>query len=181
MDLADASLDWNGAMTRHRMDGSPHGGYEFDDVDRRIVEILKRNGRATNQQIARRLSLAPATVSARIRRMEQANALRVVAVSDFNAYGYEALMAIAVEVQGRPAEDVAADLSALPEVFGAHLVTGRYEIELLVALQSMDDLPRFLLEAVSAIPGIRNLSPAIAVDVVKYKFDIAPITERGGQ
>lgn len=153
-------------------------GYEFNEVDRRIVDLLKQNGRATNQQIARKLDLAAATVSARIRRMEEANAIRVVAVSDFAVFGYNALMAVAVEVEGRPALEVAEDLAALPEVFAAHLVTGRYDIELLVALHSMDELPKFLLEEVSAIRGIRSLTPSIAVDVLKYEFDVAPIEDR---
>ena len=42
-----------------------------DDIDRAIVEQLRYNGRATNQQIADRLDLTAATVSARIRRMEE--------------------------------------------------------------------------------------------------------------
>ena len=40
-----------------------------DEIDRAIVEQLRLNGRATNQQIADRLELTAATVSARIRRM----------------------------------------------------------------------------------------------------------------
>lgn len=151
---------------------------ELDEIDLKIIELLTRNGRATNQQIARKLNLAAATVSARIRRLEEADAMRVVAVSDFAAFGLNALLAIGVEVEGRPAEDVASDLAALPEVFSAHLVTGRYDIELLVALRSMDDLPDFLLAKVSGITGIRNLDPSIAVDVVRYEFDVAPMARR---
>lgn len=152
---------------------------ELDEIDLKIIELLTRNGRTTNQQIARKLNLAAATVSARIRRLEEADAMRVVAVSDFKAFGLNALMAIGVEVEGRPAEDVAADLAALPEVFSAHLVTGRYDIELLVALHSMDDLPDFLLAKVSGIAGIRSLDPSIAVDVIRYEFDVAPMASRG--
>lgn len=152
---------------------------ELDEIDRKIIELLTRNGRTTNQQIARKLNLAAATVSARIRRLEEADAMRVVAVSDFAAFGLNALMAVGVEVEGRPAEDVAADLAALPEVFSAHLVTGRYDIELLVALRSMDDLPDFLLAKVSRIAGIRSLDPSIAVDVIRYEFDVAPMASRG--
>src|SRR5690606_1868702 len=151
---------------------------ELDEIDLKIIEFLTRNGRVTNQQIARKLNLAAATVSARIRRLEEADAMRVVAVSDFAAFGLNALLAIAVEVVGRPAEEVAQDLAAIPEVFSAHLVTGRYDIELLVALHSMEELPTFLLEHVAKIPGIRNLAPSIAVDVIKYEFEVAPMADR---
>lgn len=162
-----------------KMASGPTELQELDEIDRKIIELLTRNGRTTNQQIARKLNLAAATVSARIRRLEEADAMRVVAVSDFAAFGLNALMAVGVEVEGRPAEDVAADLAALPEVFSAHLVTGRYDIELLVALRSMDDLPDFLLAKVSRIAGIRSLDPSIAVDVIRYEFDVAPMASRG--
>jgi Lrp/AsnC family transcriptional regulator, leucine-responsive regulatory protein len=150
----------------------------LDDVDRGIIAQLRANGRATNQQVADRLGLTGATVSARIRRMEDANQLRVVAVSDFAAHGYNVLIEIAIEVDGRPAAAVAQDLCALPEVFAAHLVTGRYDIDILVVLHDFDEIQSFMLDHLARIEGISSMTPAIAVDVVKYKFDVAPITPR---
>ena len=81
--------------------------FTVDDIDRSIVDQLRINGRATNQQIADKLGLTATTVSARIRRMEGANQLRVVAVSDFSAHGYNVLMEVAIEVDGRAASEVA--------------------------------------------------------------------------
>lgn len=150
----------------------------MDEIDRAIVAHLRKNGRATNQQIADILSLTAATVSSRIRRMEDADALRVVAVSDFSAHGYNVLLEIAIEVDGRPASEVAEELAQLPEVFAAHLVTGRYDIDILVALHDFDGLADLMLNKLAKIHGIRSLTPAIAIDVVKYEFDVAPIEAR---
>ena len=145
--------------------------YELDDIDRRIIAALKTDGRATNQRIARSLRISPATVGARIRRLENMNAMRVVAVTDFAALGYKVLLAIGIEVQGRPAQDVAQELAALPQVFAAHLVTGARAVELLVALHDVDELEAFLLRDMAKIRGIRALAAGIAVDVIKYDFD----------
>ncbi len=152
----------------------------MDDIDRAIVAHLRKNGRATNQQIADILGLTAATVSSRIRRMEDANALRVVAVSDFSAHGYNVLLEVAIEVDGRPASEVAEELAKLPEVFAAHLVTGRYDIDVLVALHDFDGLADLMLNKLAKIHGIRSLVPAIAIDVVKYEFDVAPIEAKDG-
>ncbi|WP_340586972.1 Lrp/AsnC family transcriptional regulator [Erythrobacter alti] len=146
-----------------------------DEIDEAIIAELRTDGRATNQQIATKLKLTAATVSTRIKRMEDANALRVVAVSDFSAHGYGLLIQVAVEVDGRPAADVAADLAELNEVFAVHLVTGRYDIDMLVALRNYDELSDFMLDRMADIGGIRSMLPAIAVDILKYKFDVAPI------
>ena len=150
--------------------------YELDDIDRRIIAALKSDGRATNQRIARSLRISPATVGARIRRLENMNAMRVVAVTDFAALGYKVLLAIGIEVHGRPAQHVAQELAALPEVFAAHLVTGVRAVEILVALHDLDELEGFLLRDLAKIRGIRTLAAGIAADVIKYDFDRALIS-----
>ena len=155
--------------------------FTVDDIDLAIVEQLRINGRAPNQQIANNLGLTAATVSTRIRRMEDADKLRVVAVSDFSAHGYNVLMELAIDVDGRPASEVAAELAEFPEVFAAHLVTGRYDIDMLVVLRDFSDLPSLLLDKFSKVRGVRSMMPAIAVDVLKYKFDVAPLEARSQQ
>jgi Lrp/AsnC family transcriptional regulator for asnA, asnC and gidA len=149
--------------------------YELDDIDRHIIAALKADGRATNQKVARSLRISPATVGARIRRLENINAIRVVAVTDFAALGYKVLLAVGIEVQGRAAEEVAKELAALEEVFAVHLVTGARDIEILVALHDLEELETFLLRDVAKIRGIRTLAAGIAVDVIKYDFDRAQI------
>jgi Lrp/AsnC family leucine-responsive transcriptional regulator len=149
--------------------------YQLDDIDRRIIAALRSDGRATNQRIARSLRISPATVGARIRRLENMNAMRVVAVSDFAALGYQVLLAIGIEVQGRPAQEVAQELAALPQVFAAHLVTGARAVEILVRLHDLDELEGFLLRDLAKIRGIRTLAAGVAADVIKYDFDRAPI------
>ena len=155
--------------------------FVLDEVDRAIVQQLRDNGRATNQQIAETLVLTAATVSSRIRRMEDANKLRVVAVSDFAAHGYNMLMQVAIEVDGRPASEVATELAELPEIFAAHLVTGRHDIDILIALHNSDELPDFLQNKLAPIKGIRTIVPSIVTDVLKYRFDVAPIEAREGE
>jgi len=150
--------------------------YELDELDRRIIAALKADGRATNQRIARSLRISPATVAARIRRLESMNAMRVVAVTDFAALGYRVLLAIGIEVQGRAAQEAAEELAALEEVFAVHLVTGARDVEILVALHDLEELESFLLRDVAKIRGIRALTAGIAADVIKYDFDRAQIS-----
>ncbi|HTC14719.1 MAG TPA: AsnC family transcriptional regulator [Steroidobacteraceae bacterium] len=149
--------------------------YQLDEIDRRIIAALKSDGRATNQRIARSLRISPATVGARIRRLENINAMRVVAVTDFAALGFKVLIAVGIEVQGRAAQEVAEELAALEEVFAVHLVTGARDIEILVVLQELEELENFLLRDVAKIRGIGTLSAGIAADVIKYDFDRAQI------
>lgn len=147
--------------------------YQFDDLDRQIIDLLKRSGRASNQQIAREMEITAGTVSARIQRMEKMNALRVVAVSDFAVHGLDTLISIGVDVVGRCSEAVANDLAALDEVFNVHLVTGRHDIEMSLVLRGTDRLSE-LLRRLAKIPGIARLEAGLVVDIPRFEFDMIP-------
>jgi len=87
--------------------------FQFSDLDNAIIKILKKDGRTSNQKIADQLGVTTSMVTTRIRRMEQSKAMKVVAVSDFSAFDYNVLLPIGVDVKGRRANDVAADIALL--------------------------------------------------------------------
>jgi len=155
--------------------GKRIAGVTVDAIDKGIIEILTANGRATNQDIAAKLSIVPATVTSRLSRLEEERIMRVVAVTDFAAHGYNILIAIGVRVKGRPVKDVANDLAALPEVFSVNIMHGRHNLEILVVLHEFDEVRLFLVEHVSRIPGIEELDPAIAAEIIKFEFNVAPL------
>ena len=39
-------------------------------------------------------------------------------------------------------------------------------------------MTHFVLDQLSSIRGIRKITPSIAVDILRYKFDVAPIETR---
>ncbi|GAA0385548.1 Lrp/AsnC family transcriptional regulator [Brevundimonas terrae] len=147
----------------------------LDELETGIIDILRENGRATNLEIAERLGVTAATVSSRIKRLEESRAMKVVAVSDFAAHGFEILLAVGVKVTGRDVDAVATELAALPEVFSINMVTGRFDMELLVALRSFDEIAVLLTEHVGNIQGISDLDAGVVYDVVKFEFNVAPL------
>ncbi len=149
--------------------------YQFSDLDKKIVKTLKKDGRMSNQKIAASLGVATSLVTSRIRRMTKANAMKIVAVTDFSAFNYNILLPIGVDVKGRKTSEVAKNLATIPQVTSVQLCVGKHDIELLVMLETIDELQDLLLNHFSKIKGIRSLAPSIAVDVVKFEFDVAPI------
>ena len=149
--------------------------FDFSELDLQIIEILKQDGRTNNQQIAEQTGVTTNVIASRIRRMEKAKAMKIVAVSDFSAYNYDVLLPIGIDVKGRRADDVANDLSRLEEVASVQLASGKHDIEILVTLRDLSQMNPFFLDKLSKIKGIRNLNPAIAIDIIKYDFDVAPI------
>ncbi|HUD90889.1 Lrp/AsnC family transcriptional regulator [Sphingobium sp.] len=147
----------------------------LDSLDANIIEILRTNGRATNQEIAERLSVTAATVSARLQKMEEGRVMRVVAVTDFSAHGYNVIIALGVKVQGRAVGDVGRDLADLAQVLSVNVMNGDYDIELLVALHDFSEVQRFLFEHIAVIDGVTHIASGIAVDIVKFEFNVVPL------
>lgn len=147
----------------------------LDNLDTNIIDILRTNGRATNQEIAERLSVTAATVSARLQKMEEARVMRVVAVTDFAAHGYNVIIALGVKVQGRNARDVGRDLAELPAILSVNIMNGDYDIELLVALRDFSEVHMFLFEHIASIEGVMHITSGIAVDIVKFEFNLVPL------
>lgn len=147
----------------------------LDALDNNIIEILRTNGRATNQDIAQQLSVTAATVSARLQKMEDARAMRVVAVTDFAARGFDVIMAVGVRVQGRSIKDVGRDLAKFPEVLSVNSMNGGHDLELMVALHDFSEVREFLYDHISGIDGVAQIDTGIAVDIIKYEFNVVPL------
>jgi len=149
----------------------------LDATDQSIIELLRSDGRMPYRSIARQLGLTENTVRARVRRLEESNTMRVVAVTDIEAAGFSMLLAIGVQVENRPPEAVARDLAIFPEVFSVNVVVGAQDIEILVVTEDQSTLNELVGERLANVPGVRRLTPALALDVLKNQPDWVPFHE----
>ena len=147
---------------------------ELDDTDQAIIALLRRDGRMAYRAIARELDIAENTVRARVRRMEESDTMRVVAVTDIEAAGFSMLLAIGVQVEGRSPEEVAREMAAIPEVFSVSVVVGAQDIEILVVARDQAHLGELITTRLGALEGVRRLTPALALDVLKNQPDWVP-------
>jgi DNA-binding Lrp family transcriptional regulator len=147
---------------------------ELDDIDQAIIELLRQDGRMPSRAIARELDITEATVRSRVRRLEESNTMRVVAVTDIEAAGYGMLLAIGVQVESSSPEDVAKEMAAIPEVFSVNVVVGAHDVEILVVAQDQLALDELINERLATMPGVRRLTPALALDVLKNQPDWVP-------
>ena len=140
----------------------PQEHIDLDDTDQAIIALLRRDGRMPYRAIARELNVSENTVRGRVRRMEDSDTMRVVAVTDIEAAGFGMLLAIGVQVEGRSPEEVANDMAAIPEVFSVNVVVGAQDIEILVVARDQAALNALIADQLGAVPGVRRLTPALA-------------------
>lgn len=156
------------------IEASPPGLISLDELDHAIIDLLRADGRLPYRAIARELELTETTVRSRVKRLEESGTMRVVAVTDIEAAGYQMLLAIGVQVENRSPSDVAGDLAKVPEIFSVNVVVGTHDVEVLVVAEDLDALNSLLSKLLADIPGIRRLTPSLAMNVLKNQPDWVP-------
>ena len=152
-----------------------HSGLiELDAIDDAIIALLREDGRMPYRTIAKSVGVTEATVRSRVRRLEESDTMRLVAVTDIGAAGYDMLLAIGVQVENRSPEEVARELAAIHEVFSVNVVVGTHDVEILVVARDQTEL-NTLINRLATISGVRRLTPALAVDVLKNQPDWVPL------
>ncbi len=158
----------------------------LDDVDRTLIERLRTDGRASNRSLAVALGVNEATVSSRLRRLEEDRVVRVVAVTDMEALGHEFLAFAKVQVSGRTVGEVGAQLAEMPENIGVVVTVGASDLILSVLARDRHHLSKLLTDAIPAVEGVSRVRCELALDVLLFRSEWAtfgsedrPVEPRG--
>jgi Lrp/AsnC family leucine-responsive transcriptional regulator len=131
--------------------------HDLDNVDRRLVEALAADGRATVTSLAQQVGLSGPSVHERLRKLEAAGAIRgYAALVDPDAVGAGVAAFVAMNLGPGLADKQRIDLALArePHVLEVHEVAGEdcYLVKLRVGS------PQELSEAVASL---RKLSPTV--------------------
>ena len=146
-------------------------GHVLDEMDRRIVTLLQRDGRTPNVEIARQLGLAEGTVRKRLERLLAGGIIRIAAITDPAKLGRTTRVFIGIEADLTQMETITQRLVAIPEIQSANIVTGAYDVIIEAVLPSSDRLLSFLLDKMATIPGVKRTETCHILKVIKQPCD----------
>ncbi len=144
----------------------------MDELDRKIIQLLQVNGRASNARIARQVGVSEGTVRRRLRRLVQDEIIRVVAVPDPEKMGFNTVALIGIQADPDKQDEVATRLSELPETQYVALTTGSFDIFIWVALPSSEELGNFLRRKVGPTTGVRRTETFVNLAIRKKGYGI---------
>ena len=153
----------------------PAAAPALDELDWKIVDILRIDGRMSNREIGRRLQVSEGTVRGRLKRMRQAGVLRITAVTDVRAIGKNVWGSIGIRVDRERIYEVAKALEEIDELSFVAVTLGLYDILAFVVADSREQLLEILTERIRAIPGVRRTETAEALEVLKHQYALARI------
>ncbi len=139
----------------------------IDQVDRQIIQILRRDASISSQEIARALYMSPRTIRLRIEKMRAAGVFNFTICLDREKVGYPAAADIVAQVEARRLHEIAERVAEFPEVGYVAITTGSHDLSIQVYAASTDEIHRFAMEKLAPLPGIIRFTTFVLFRVVK--------------
>lgn len=143
----------------------------LDVTDRRLVQLLEADGRASNATLAREAGIAESTCLVRVRSLRERGVIRGIhADVDPHAVGRPVQAAIAVRFGGHKRshfEQFRDEVPNLPGVTAAYHVAGANDYLVLVAAESADALRDFVLDHLTSRPGVLHAESSLIFESLR--------------
>jgi Lrp/AsnC family leucine-responsive transcriptional regulator len=151
-------------------------------TDRRLLDLLQRDGSLTNQELAARVSLSPSACLRRVRALEKTGVIRrYVALLDPRKVGLGLMGFVTVKLEKRgrmPTDAFARAVKDWPEVLACHALTGDMDYLLRVQVEGLDHFSRFVMDSLLKHPGVLDVKSSFVLEEVKETTAL-PLTHLG--
>ncbi|MEO3755721.1 Lrp/AsnC family transcriptional regulator [Streptomyces sp. B6B3] len=134
----------------------------MEELDRRIVELLVRDGRMSYTDLGKATGLSTSAVHQRVRRLEQRGVIRgYTAIVDTDAVGLPLTAFISVKPFDPSApDDIAERLAEVPEIEACHSVAGEENYILKIRVAAPADLEN-LLARIRSLAGVSTRTTVV--------------------
>ncbi|MFA4645845.1 Lrp/AsnC family transcriptional regulator [Pyrococcus kukulkanii] len=144
----------------------------LDDVDKKIIEILQKDGKVPLREISKITRLAESTIHERIKRLRESGIIKkFTAIVDPEALGYTMLAFILIKVKAGKYSEVASKLIKYPEIMEVYETTGDYDMVVKIRTKSSEELNNFL-DIVGSIEGVEGTHTMIVLKVHKETTEL---------
>jgi DNA-binding Lrp family transcriptional regulator len=144
-------------------------GARLDSIDTQLLRLLQEDSHIQNQALARTLGISASGCLKRVRRLEEAGAIKgYIALAEETMFASWSMLWVSIKLRRRAhkrREAFEAALRAAPEVIEAHNVAGRFDYILKIALPSVSawdalrarlDPENGFIKSVDVLPGLRT-------------------------
>lgn len=138
----------------------------LDEVDRKIIEELQRNGRESYKNIARKLGVSDGTVRLRTERMIKNDYLRITASVNPLYFENSLIAMIGINLEERANPEIMDKIAKVPGVQSVMNVSGRFDLLLEVFVPSRNAFRQFLVDDLSNIGGIKSTETFMFLEAV---------------
>jgi DNA-binding Lrp family transcriptional regulator len=139
---------------------------DLDELDRRLIALLRTDGRAPVTTLARQLGVTRATVNSRLDRLLESGRVLGFTIRTKDGHGDDDVRAITlVEVEGRTTNEVIRALRGLPEIQSLHTTNGGWDLVAEIRCDSLIAFDR-ILGQIRSVEGVINSESSLLLNSV---------------
>jgi len=161
----------NAKETSAPQEAGPGLDAALDRYDLAILELLQRQARLSNAELAARIGLSAAPTWRRVRALEARGIITGYrAEVDRRRIGLGVLAFVRVDAErntGQATRELEAAIRELPEVVACHYVSGSGTFELDVVATDLDAYARFSVETLLNLPNVKDIHTSFSLGEVK--------------
>ena len=140
---------------------------KIDDMNRRILRELTRDGRQTNLQLAERVGLSPSACLRRVQEMERAGIIRgyrAVLDPEKLGIGFIAYVTVGLNSHTKAAQEAfERAVARAPQVRECHNVTGTVEYLLRVETADLPAYKHWHTEVLGVVPQVQAVTTFVVM------------------
>ena len=150
----------------------------LDEIDRRILRAVQRNGRMSNAELSEDVHLSPSACHRRVQRLEKEGYIRdYVALMDARKLKVPTTVFVEITLRGQ-ADDILdafeKSVSRIPDVLECHLMAGTADYLLKVVAENTEDFARIHRQYLARLPGVQGMQSSFALRTV-FKTTALPV------
>ncbi len=139
----------------------------MDEIDSEIIRSLVKNSRITLSQMSKEINVPDATISNRLKKLEETVIKQYTLILDTDATGLNVTAIIIIQTESEKHEHVEMELSKLHEVSEVYSVSGEYDILIKVWAHSIEELNKIVTSKIRQVDGVEDLTEMIVMERVK--------------
>ena len=142
---------------------------ELDDIDKRIVTELQRDGRISYADLGPIVGLSPAAARQRVQRILDSGVVEVVGFTDPQALGYPVMAMLGVQVDGDVVK-IADEIGAIERVIYIVMSAGSFDLMVEVISEDTLGLLDLINSQVKTIDGVREVESFVYFGIHTHRF-----------
>ncbi len=143
---------------------------QIDELDKKILNILYEDGRASFADIGRKLGVSENTVRFRFNRLLKNGVIRKVsALVDHTKLGLKNSAALMIKIEPSELDRVLEELKSIREVHNIYQLSGDYDAIAVVIGYDLNHI-RQVVEDIKKIKGVRSVNTYVTLRIVKSEI-----------
>jgi Lrp/AsnC family transcriptional regulator for asnA, asnC and gidA len=145
---------------------------KIDDVDRKILAELQKDGRASFRDLAEKIEVSEGTVYNRVSKLMDIGAIKkFIADIDYTKLGYGVSVLIGLVTEGGKLPEIERQATESPNVNAVYDVTGEYDAVVIAQFRNTAELNEYVKKLLG-VEGVKRTNTMLVLNTLKEEHGI---------